>query len=128
MVKLIELRYSPTGPSANAFRHLSSPVAFTIMSRLDIGVISLIAELRGTNNWEAMAAEYFEGADPVTPMGKADRAHREERQGAGGMPDWAAWPVRPRTPYLLPRRARARHRFNGTSGSAPTSCSRTSTQ
>ncbi len=83
VVKMIELRYSPTGPSANAFRHLSSPVAYTIMSRLDIGVISLIAELRGTNNWEAMAAEYFEGADPVTPMGKADRAHREERQGAG---------------------------------------------
>lgn len=83
VVKLIELRYSPTGPSANAFRHLSSPVAYTIMSRLDIGVISLIAELRGTNDWEAMAAEYFEGADPVTPMGKADRAHREERQGAG---------------------------------------------
>jgi predicted unusual protein kinase regulating ubiquinone biosynthesis (AarF/ABC1/UbiB family) len=81
--RLIEFRYSPTGPSANAFRHLTAPVAYTIMSRLDIGVISLLGELRATNQWEAIAAEYFEEADPVTPMGKADRAFRDERQGAG---------------------------------------------
>jgi predicted unusual protein kinase regulating ubiquinone biosynthesis (AarF/ABC1/UbiB family) len=81
--RLIELRYSPTGPSANAFGHLAAPVTYTIMSRLDIGVISLIAELGATNQWEAIAAEYFEGADPITPMGKTDRAFRDERMGAG---------------------------------------------
>jgi predicted unusual protein kinase regulating ubiquinone biosynthesis (AarF/ABC1/UbiB family) len=83
VARLIELRYSPTGPLANAFRHLTSPVAYTIMSRLDIGVMSLISELRGTNHWETIAAEYFEGADPVTPMGRADRTYRDERQAAG---------------------------------------------
>ncbi len=77
---LIESRYSSTGPRANAFRHLSSPPEYTIMSRIDIGVMSLISKLRGTNDWAAIAAEYFEGADPVTPMGKADRAHREGRR------------------------------------------------
>ncbi len=82
VASLIELRYSPTGPLGNAFRHLSGPAAYTIMSRIDIGVMSLLGELRGTNNWEAIAAEYFEGADPITPMGKVDRAYREERGGA----------------------------------------------
>jgi predicted unusual protein kinase regulating ubiquinone biosynthesis (AarF/ABC1/UbiB family) len=82
VAKLIELRYSPTGPSANAFRHMAPPATYTIMSRIDIGVMSLIAELRASNEWEAIAAEYFEGADPVTPMGKADRVHREELRGA----------------------------------------------
>ncbi len=82
VARLIELRYSPTGPSANAFRHLATPVTYTIMSRIDIGVMSLISELRATNQWETIAAEYFEGADPITSMGKADRAHREERRGA----------------------------------------------
>jgi predicted unusual protein kinase regulating ubiquinone biosynthesis (AarF/ABC1/UbiB family) len=80
VAKLIELRYSPSGPFANVFRHLAAPAAYTIMSRIDIGVMSLISELRATNWWEAIAAEYFEGADPVTPMGKLDRAHREQRK------------------------------------------------
>ena len=78
---LIGTRYSPTGPSANVFQHLSTPPTYAILSRLDIGVMSLIAELRATLPWATLGAEYFEGADPVTAMGKADRAHREERGG-----------------------------------------------
>jgi predicted unusual protein kinase regulating ubiquinone biosynthesis (AarF/ABC1/UbiB family) len=81
VAKLIELRYSPTGSSANAFRHMATPATYTIMSRIDIGVMSLIAELRATNQWQTIADEYFEGADPTTPMGKADRLHREELRG-----------------------------------------------
>jgi predicted unusual protein kinase regulating ubiquinone biosynthesis (AarF/ABC1/UbiB family) len=82
VAKLIELRYSPTGPAANAFRHLAAPVTYTIMTRIDIGVMSLISELRATNNWKAIDAEYFEDADPVTSLGKADRAYRDERRAA----------------------------------------------
>jgi predicted unusual protein kinase regulating ubiquinone biosynthesis (AarF/ABC1/UbiB family) len=81
VAKLIELRYSPTGPSANALQHLALPATYTIMSRIDIGVMSLISELHATNHWDTIGAEYFEGADPVTAMGKADRTHREERGG-----------------------------------------------
>jgi predicted unusual protein kinase regulating ubiquinone biosynthesis (AarF/ABC1/UbiB family) len=77
---LIEGRYSPAGPMANAFSHMSSPPAYTTMSRIDIGAMSLISELRGTNHWKTIAAEYFEDAEPVTPMGKLDRAYRAERQ------------------------------------------------
>lgn len=80
VARLIDIRYSPTGPSANAFRHLSTPPTYAILGRLDVGVMSLIAELRATMPWATLAAEYFEGADPVTAMGKADRAHREERR------------------------------------------------
>jgi predicted unusual protein kinase regulating ubiquinone biosynthesis (AarF/ABC1/UbiB family) len=83
VAKLIELRYSPTGPSANAFRHIATSVAYTIMTRIDIGVTALASELRATNDWKAIGGEYFEGADPATPMAKADRAYREDRQAAG---------------------------------------------
>lgn len=82
VAKLIEARYSPTGPSANAFHHLTAPPTYAIMGRIDIGVMSLISELRATIPWRTLGGEYFEGADPVTPMGKADRAHREELRGA----------------------------------------------
>ncbi|MGA9874844.1 MAG: AarF/UbiB family protein, partial [Solirubrobacteraceae bacterium] len=80
VAKWIELRYSPTSPLANAFRHLSPPTDHTIMGRIDIGVMSLISQLHGTNHWNMIAAEYFEDADPTTPMGKAHRAHHEQRQ------------------------------------------------
>jgi predicted unusual protein kinase regulating ubiquinone biosynthesis (AarF/ABC1/UbiB family) len=81
VARLISTRYSPTGPSANAFHHLSIPATYTILSRLDVGVMSLIADLRATVSWATLGDEYFEGADPVTAMGKADRAHRERREG-----------------------------------------------
>jgi predicted unusual protein kinase regulating ubiquinone biosynthesis (AarF/ABC1/UbiB family) len=74
----IELRYSPVGPSANAFAHMAMPVAYTIMSRLDIGVMSLLAELRATIPWREMGIEYFERTgEPATPMARIDREHRE---------------------------------------------------
>ncbi len=74
----IELRYSPIGPSANAFAHMATPAAYTIMSRLDIGVMSLLAELRATIPWREMGIEYFERiGEPPTPMAKVDREHRE---------------------------------------------------
>ncbi len=79
VANLIESRYSPTGPSANAFSHMVVPPTYAIMIRIDIGVMSLISELRATIPWAAMGGEYFEGADPVTPMGKAAKAHREAR-------------------------------------------------
>jgi predicted unusual protein kinase regulating ubiquinone biosynthesis (AarF/ABC1/UbiB family) len=78
--KLIELHYSPTGPSANAFRHVVMPVTYTIMARLDIGLMSLISKLRASVNWGAIAKEYFEGAEPGTPMAIAHRAYCEQRQ------------------------------------------------
>ena len=83
VTRVIEARYSPTGSSANAFHHLSAPPTYAIMSRLDVGVMSLIAELQATIPWATIGAEYFEGADPVTAIGKADRAHRKERREVG---------------------------------------------
>jgi hypothetical protein len=75
----IERRFSPTGPSANAFRHAVAPSEYTIMSRIEMGTMSVIAELRSTNNWASIAEEHFEGADPVTAMGKLDHAYRQQR-------------------------------------------------
>jgi predicted unusual protein kinase regulating ubiquinone biosynthesis (AarF/ABC1/UbiB family) len=72
----IELRYSPAGPSANAFAHMATPAAYTILSRIDIGVMSLIAELRATIPWGEMGVEYFERGAPATPIAKIDSEHR----------------------------------------------------
>ena len=83
VARWIERKFSPTGPSANAFRHITASPEYTIMSRIEMGAASLIAELRATNYWGSIAAEYFEGAAPFTAMGKLDHAFFAERQAAG---------------------------------------------
>jgi predicted unusual protein kinase regulating ubiquinone biosynthesis (AarF/ABC1/UbiB family) len=82
VARWIERKFSPTGPSANAFRHITASPDYTIMSRIEMGAASLLAELRATNHWGSIAAEYFEGAVPFTAMGKRDHAFFEDRQAA----------------------------------------------
>jgi predicted unusual protein kinase regulating ubiquinone biosynthesis (AarF/ABC1/UbiB family) len=78
----IERKFSPTGPSANAFRYITASPDYTIMSRIEMGAASLIAELRTTNYWGSMAAEFYEGAAPLTAMGKLDHAFFAGHQAA----------------------------------------------
>jgi predicted unusual protein kinase regulating ubiquinone biosynthesis (AarF/ABC1/UbiB family) len=73
-------KYSPTGISANAFRHFTAPPEYAAMGRLEMSVTSLIAELHATNYWGSMAAEFFEGAAPMTALGKLDHEFFEDRQ------------------------------------------------
>jgi predicted unusual protein kinase regulating ubiquinone biosynthesis (AarF/ABC1/UbiB family) len=70
----IEHKYLPTGPSANALRYFSVSPEYTTMGRIEMSVASLIAELHASNYWGSMAAEFFDGAAPITPLGKADHA------------------------------------------------------
>jgi predicted unusual protein kinase regulating ubiquinone biosynthesis (AarF/ABC1/UbiB family) len=78
----VERRYSPTGPSANALRYITMPSAYTFLARAEIGMASVIADLRAVNNWRSFVAEYCEDAEPLTEMGKRDRAFLQERQAA----------------------------------------------
>jgi predicted unusual protein kinase regulating ubiquinone biosynthesis (AarF/ABC1/UbiB family) len=65
----MEFRFSPTGPSANALKYIKAPPGFTILSRLDCGVMSLFADLKVALPWGAIAAEYHERAVPQTELG-----------------------------------------------------------
>lgn len=78
----IEHKYSPTGPSANAFRYFTSPPEYVTMGRIEMSAASLIAELRATNYWGSIAAEFFESAAPVTVLGKLDQAFFASRKAA----------------------------------------------
>ncbi len=78
----IERRCSPNGPSANAFRHITMSPEYAFMGRMEMGVLSVIAQLRAGNRWGSITAEHFEGAPPVTDMGKREHAFFEEREVA----------------------------------------------
>ncbi|HTC61113.1 MAG TPA: AarF/ABC1/UbiB kinase family protein [Solirubrobacteraceae bacterium] len=81
----IARRCSPNGPSANAFRHITMSPEYTFMSRMEMGVLSVIAQLRAGNHWGSITAEHFEGAPPVTDMGKREHAFFEEREVASAV-------------------------------------------
>jgi hypothetical protein len=78
----IERRCSPNGPSANALRHITMSPEYTFMSRMELGVLSVIAQLRAGNLWGSITAEHFEGASPLTDMGKREHAFFGEREVA----------------------------------------------
>ncbi len=75
----IERRFSPIGPSGNAFQHAVAPPEWTMTSRIEMGAMSAIAGLRATNDWRSIAAEYFENAPPLTAMGKLESEFFEGR-------------------------------------------------
>jgi predicted unusual protein kinase regulating ubiquinone biosynthesis (AarF/ABC1/UbiB family) len=84
LAKWIERRFSPTGPSAKAFRYLTFPPEYAIMGRIELGGASLVAELRAGNHWKSIVAEYFEGAAPFTAMGELDHEFFADREAAIG--------------------------------------------
>ncbi|HLM86030.1 MAG TPA: AarF/UbiB family protein, partial [Solirubrobacteraceae bacterium] len=83
VARRIERRCSPNGPSGNVFRHITASPEYTIMSRIEVGSASVVAQLHAGNHWGYIAAEHLENAAPRTAMGKRERAFFEERQAAG---------------------------------------------
>jgi predicted unusual protein kinase regulating ubiquinone biosynthesis (AarF/ABC1/UbiB family) len=83
VARRIKRRCSPTGPSANAFRYITASPEYTVMSRIEVGVESVIAQLHAGVNWGAIAAEGLENAPPLTEMGKRAQAFFGQRQVAG---------------------------------------------
>jgi hypothetical protein len=55
------------------------PPEYTFLARAEIGMASGIAQLRAANNWRSLAAEYCEGAAPLTEMGKREHAFLKKR-------------------------------------------------
>ncbi|HXC46192.1 MAG TPA: AarF/ABC1/UbiB kinase family protein [Solirubrobacteraceae bacterium] len=76
-------RCSPTGPSANALRYTTMSPEYTAMGRIEIGVMSVLGQLRAGTHWGSISAEHFESAPPTTEMGKRDHAFFDGRQLAG---------------------------------------------
>jgi hypothetical protein len=82
VAKGIGRRFSPTGPSANALRYCNLPPEYTLLARVELGMMSVIARLRAGNEWGSFAAEYCDGAAPRTAMGRSEHAYLMRRGAA----------------------------------------------
>jgi predicted unusual protein kinase regulating ubiquinone biosynthesis (AarF/ABC1/UbiB family) len=74
IARVIENHMSLRGSTGRVVRSLRLPRDFVFLTRTDLGLWSVLAELRATGNWRAITAELDEGADPATDMGQADAA------------------------------------------------------
>jgi predicted unusual protein kinase regulating ubiquinone biosynthesis (AarF/ABC1/UbiB family) len=75
----IEREYSPTGPSGKVMRQLAAPGEFAFMTRIDLGLMSVLGELRATTDWASISREHQLDADPVTRMGQLEREFLQQR-------------------------------------------------
>jgi predicted unusual protein kinase regulating ubiquinone biosynthesis (AarF/ABC1/UbiB family) len=69
----VERNWSPMGPSGRAVRLMDAdaPADLYFLSRMQLGLLSVLGELGATGYWGSIEAEY-DGDPPLTAMGKAD--------------------------------------------------------
>lgn len=70
----VRREYSPTGPSADVMQHLNALVRFTFLTRIDLGMMSLLGELCACADWQAIDAEQRLCAPPRTALGRLETA------------------------------------------------------
>lgn len=84
VAQAIEQEYSPFGESGRVLRSLQLPAYLTFLSRIDTGVMAILAELGAQGWWRAIQQEYDEGAAPITELGKAEIPFWESRATVAG--------------------------------------------
>jgi hypothetical protein len=53
-------------------RAIKAPAEWVFVTRIDSGMMSVLAELRATAYWQAIQAEIDDDAPPATPLGQAE--------------------------------------------------------
>src|SRR5680860_1922224 len=54
-------------------RKLNLPPDYLLLNRIQWGVNSILARLGATANWHRIAKEFWDGAEPATPLGAEER-------------------------------------------------------
>jgi predicted unusual protein kinase regulating ubiquinone biosynthesis (AarF/ABC1/UbiB family) len=76
VAKTIRDEFSPTGASGRLVRSASAVRDYVFVARIELGLTSVLGELRATADWRSIQAELNEGAPPATEMGQAASAFR----------------------------------------------------
>jgi predicted unusual protein kinase regulating ubiquinone biosynthesis (AarF/ABC1/UbiB family) len=72
LAQSIRAQYSPIGPSGGVVRRMQTPSDWVFLSRIDLGLVSVLAALGATNDWLAIEEEMDFGASPATEWGRQD--------------------------------------------------------
>lgn len=69
----MERCFSLQGPSSNLLRYSTVPPVYTLLVRIELGTVLLIAHLRACIDWRSLGAECVMDASPLTEMGRLER-------------------------------------------------------
>jgi predicted unusual protein kinase regulating ubiquinone biosynthesis (AarF/ABC1/UbiB family) len=76
---VVHSEFSPFGRYSAVTRRLSLQPNYLMITRIDLGVTAVLAELRATGNWAAIRAEWDCDAPAGTPLGRLDLAFWAEK-------------------------------------------------
>ncbi|MEU5879080.1 AarF/ABC1/UbiB kinase family protein [Spirillospora sp. NPDC047279] len=81
--------FSPFGPQSSVVRRLSIRPDYLLLTRIDLGMTAVLAELNATGPWDAICREWDHGDPPATPYGELDQAfwreNADNRDRAGSL-------------------------------------------
>ncbi|HEX6698388.1 MAG TPA: AarF/ABC1/UbiB kinase family protein [Solirubrobacteraceae bacterium] len=70
--RTVERGYPPRSPWFAQMRRLSMPAPTLLLRRMELQVLSVLADLRAGADWGALAAEHHAGEPPSTDLGRED--------------------------------------------------------
>ena len=63
------------GTTGSVIRRVELPREYVFLTRIDLGLTALLAELQATGPWAAIRSEWDENGPPATEIGELDAAH-----------------------------------------------------
>ncbi len=67
--------FARRGAAGSVMRRFELPREYVFLSRIDLGLTALLAELQATGPWAAIRSEWDENGPPATEIGKLDVEH-----------------------------------------------------
>ncbi|MCE0535928.1 AarF/ABC1/UbiB kinase family protein [Kineosporia rhizophila] len=77
--RIVDLEFSPRGPHSAVVQRLALPGEYLALSRIDLGLTSVLAGLHAASDWRSIREEMDLGAAPATRLGELEAAYREAR-------------------------------------------------
>ncbi|HKR49795.1 MAG TPA: AarF/ABC1/UbiB kinase family protein [Pseudonocardiaceae bacterium] len=71
--------FARRGAAGSVMRRFELPREYVFLSRIDLGLTALLAELEATGPWAAIRSEWDENGPPATEIGELDVAHWARR-------------------------------------------------
>lgn len=78
--------FARRGATGSVLRRIELPREYVFLTRIDLGLTALLAELQATGPWAAIRSEWDEGGPPATDIGKLDAEHWARRGPETGKP------------------------------------------
>ncbi len=79
--KVLSSTSDPRSPYYSMLRHLNLPPDYLLLTRIHVGLNSVLGRLEARNNWAAIHAEYVGEGPPATPLGEEDAAWNRRQHG-----------------------------------------------